>query len=97
MKMDLGMELGKEEKTKIMKRLKRIEGQAKGIQRMLEEGQDFQQVIIQLKALRSAVQNASQALMAFYLECYVDEQVKNGVPAKKAMEKAMEMLANQAL
>ncbi|MBS3976165.1 MAG: metal-sensitive transcriptional regulator [Syntrophomonadaceae bacterium] len=97
MKIDLGMELGKEEKTKIMNRLKRIEGQAKGIQRMLEEGQDCQQVIIQLKALRSAVQNASQALMAFYLECYVDEQVKNGVPAKKALEKAMEMLANQAL
>ena len=97
MKIDLAMELGKEEKTKIMNRLKRIEGQAKGIQRMLEEGQDCQQVIIQLKALRSAVQNASQALMAFYLECYVDEQVKNGVPAKKALEKAMEMLANQAL
>ncbi|MEW6662412.1 MAG: metal-sensitive transcriptional regulator [Bacillota bacterium] len=91
------MDLGKEEKNKIMNRLKRIEGQARGIQRMLEEGQDCQQVIIQLKALRSAVQNASKALMASYLECYLDEQVKKGMPAKKALEKAMEMLANQAL
>jgi len=91
------MDLGKEERNKIMNRLKRIEGQSRGIQRMLEEGQDCQKVIIQLKALRSAVQNASKALIASYLECYLDEQVRNGVPASKAMENAMEMLVNQAL
>jgi DNA-binding FrmR family transcriptional regulator len=91
------MELEKEEKTKIMNRLKRIEGQARGIQRMVEEGKDCQQVIIQLKALRSAVQNASKALMASYLECYLDEQVKKGIPARKAMEQAMKILEDQAL
>ena len=42
-----------ENKTK--SRLKRIEGQLRGILRMMEEGQDCKDVITQLSAVRSGV------------------------------------------
>lgn len=51
-------------------RLKSIEGQARGIQRMLEDGRDCQEILDQLAALRAASHAASmQALEAFALHC----------------------------
>lgn len=44
-----------EEKTKIINRLRRIEGQVKGIQRMLESEQCCGDILIQISAVRSAV------------------------------------------
>lgn len=40
---------------KVKNRLKRIEGQIKGVLRMMEEGQDCKAVITQLSASRSAI------------------------------------------
>lgn len=51
-------------------RLKSIEGQARGIQRMLEDGRDCREILDQLAALRAASHAASiQALEAFALHC----------------------------
>lgn len=56
--------------TVLMSRLKSIEGQARGIQRMLEEGRDCQEILDQLAALRAASHAVSmQALEAFALHC----------------------------
>jgi len=54
----------------LVTRLKSIEGQARGIQRMIEEGRDCQETLDQLAALRAAAHAASmQALEAFALHC----------------------------
>ncbi len=51
-------------------RLKSIEGQARGIERMIEEGRDCHEILEQLAALRAATQAASmRALEAFALHC----------------------------
>ncbi|WP_036704988.1 MULTISPECIES: metal-sensing transcriptional repressor, partial [Paenibacillus] len=39
----------------IKNRLKRIEGQVRGVLSMLEEGQDCREIVIQLTAIRTAV------------------------------------------
>lgn len=41
--------------AKVKNRLKRIEGQIKGVLRMMEEGKDCKEVITQLSASRSAI------------------------------------------
>ena len=43
---------------KVKNRLSRMEGQLRGIQRMMEEGKDCQDVITQLSAVRSGVERA---------------------------------------
>ncbi len=57
-------------RTALTTRLKSIEGQARGIQRMIEEGRDCQEILDQLAALRAASHAVSmQALEAFALHC----------------------------
>jgi CsoR family transcriptional regulator, copper-sensing transcriptional repressor len=46
-------------KTQAIQRLARIEGQLRGVQKMIAEDRDCQEVVQQLIAIRSAVQAAS--------------------------------------
>ena len=45
-------------------RLRRLEGQIRGIQRMLDEGQDCQSVVTQLAAAKAALDRVSYRLVA---------------------------------
>ncbi|WP_456397069.1 metal-sensitive transcriptional regulator [Desulfurobacterium sp.] len=81
-----------EEKKKVIKRLKRIEGQIRGLQRMIEEGEHCEDVLIQLSAVKSALESLSVAVTESYLKhCFV----KGGIihPEKKhELEKALKVL-----
>lgn len=62
--------LDEKTRTELLARLKSIEGQARGIQRMLAEERDCQAIMDQLAALRAASQAVSmQALEAFAMHC----------------------------
>jgi CsoR family transcriptional regulator, copper-sensing transcriptional repressor len=50
-------------------RLRRVEGQVRGVQKMVDEDRDCQEILQQLAAIRSAVQNASE----FFLRTYAKE------------------------
>jgi len=60
-------------KKDLVNRLNRIEGQVRGIQKMLENDRDCKEVLQQLTAVRSAFQNASQLFVKDYaLQCLQD-------------------------
>jgi len=46
----------------VIARLSRIEGQIRGVQRMLGEGRDCQEVITQLSAIKAAITSVSTTL-----------------------------------
>lgn len=46
-------------KSKTMQRLARVEGQLRGVQKMIAEDRDCKDIVQQLIAIRSAVQSAS--------------------------------------
>ncbi len=57
-------------KTEMVKRLKRIEGQARGIQKMVEEERDCEAIMTQLNAINEAVRSASRMMAEqFAAEC----------------------------
>jgi CsoR family transcriptional regulator, copper-sensing transcriptional repressor len=57
-------------RTVLITRLKSIEGQARGIQRMVDEGRQCQEIMDQLAALRAAAHAVSmRAFEAFALHC----------------------------
>jgi DNA-binding FrmR family transcriptional regulator len=61
-------------RTVLTTRLKSIEGQARGIQRMLEEGRDCQTILDQLAALRAASHAVTMlALERFAASCLREE------------------------
>ena len=53
-------------KDDMLKRLRRIEGQVRGVQKMIEEDRECNDVIQQLAAIRSAVHQANLALVRDY-------------------------------
>lgn len=62
-----------ETRDDLIKRLRKIEGQAQGIQRMLLEGRDCREVLNQLASVRAATQRVSAELVRHYaLSCFND-------------------------
>lgn len=53
-------------KKAVISRLKRIEGQVRGIETMVEEERDCREIIQQLTAVRSAVNGATLAFLQDY-------------------------------
>ncbi len=55
-----------EAKDKLIQRLRRVEGQIRGVESMLDEERDCQEILQQLSAIRSAVQSASRIFLQEY-------------------------------
>jgi len=51
----------------ILKRLKRIEGQVRGLQKMLDADRDCESLVTQLAAIRSAVESVGQLILNNYM------------------------------
>lgn len=57
-------------RRELLQRLKRIEGQARGVQRMVEQGRDCREILAQLNAIRAATARASLYMVRNYAhEC----------------------------
>ena len=62
-------------KEVLLKRLRRAEGQIRGIQKMIENGRDCESVITQLGAVRSAIEGVGGLILKNYMKiCFRDEQ-----------------------
>jgi len=61
-------------KETLVKRLKRVEGQVRGIQRMIENGRECESVITQLAAVRSAIDGTAGLILQNYMKiCFKGE------------------------
>ncbi len=58
--------LSEDVRNKLIKRLQRIEGQVRGVRRMLEEERDCADVVTQLAAIRGAVHQTSVLVVQEY-------------------------------
>ncbi len=60
-------------KEDLQKRLRRIEGQTRGVQKMLADDRECQEIMQQLKAIQAAVKNATSIFMRAYAkECLLE-------------------------
>lgn len=62
------MELPNEDRDKIIKRLRRVEGQLRGIQAMIDEGRDCNEVLTQFAAAHRAMSKAGFRFFAATME-----------------------------
>jgi CsoR family transcriptional regulator, copper-sensing transcriptional repressor len=71
-----------ETREDLIKRLRKIEGQTQGIQRMLADGRSCREVLNQLESVRAATLRVSQELMKQYAHsCLQDPQCFNSQEA----------------
>jgi len=61
-------------KETLLKRLKRAEGQIRGIQKMIENGRECESVVTQLAAVRSAIDSVAGLILKNYMKiCFEGE------------------------
>lgn len=70
------MKLKNEEmKTKLAQRLRRVEGQVRGIEVMIAEGRECREIVQQLSAAQAALQGFGRAFLEEYaVECLIDNE-----------------------
>lgn len=67
-----------DELQKLNNRLKRVEGQVRGVQRMLEEDAYCTDILTQVSAIQSALHAFNQELLVNHINTCVIEDIKNG-------------------
>ena len=66
------------ERRDLMNRLKRIEGQVRGLQRMLEEDAYCPDILTQASAVNSAVNSFCRVLLASHIRTCVSDDIRSG-------------------
>lgn len=67
----------KNDKQAIIKRLNRIEGQVKGIQKMVEDERYCVDILVQISAIRSAINKVGNIILENHIKGCVSESIKN--------------------
>lgn len=67
-----------EEVRKMMNRLNRIEGQVRGVKKMLEEDQYCVDILTQVSAIQAALNAFNKELLSSHIHSCVVEQIQNG-------------------
>ncbi len=91
--------LFKNEKTKqdLLTRMRRIEGQTRGVQSMIEDDRECSEVLQQLTALRSAIQSASLFLLKQYAtSCIINIEEKNNEQKREELLENLIILLGKA-
>jgi CsoR family transcriptional regulator, copper-sensing transcriptional repressor len=82
------------DKDAYLKRLRRIEGQVRGLQRMVEEDKYCIDILTQVSAATKALQSFSLELLEEHLEhCVVDAARKGGPEAQDKVREASDAIA----
>ncbi|MDQ6665469.1 MAG: metal-sensitive transcriptional regulator [Acidobacteriota bacterium] len=69
-------------KTTNLIRLRRIEGQIRGLQRMVEDDRYCADIMIQISSVQQALRGVGRVLMRNHLQHCVTQAVTKGSPAK---------------
>jgi DNA-binding FrmR family transcriptional regulator len=57
-----------------LKRPKRLEGQVRGVEKMIEDGRDCESIVTQLGAVRSAIEGVGALLLRNYMKLCFDNK-----------------------
>jgi DNA-binding FrmR family transcriptional regulator len=74
------------DKRTIQSRLRRIEGQVRGVQKMVEDDRYCIDVLTQVNATRAALESVALRLLADHTEHCVTEAIRSGSGAGKVRE-----------
>ena len=78
--------INEEAKDKSIKRLKRIEGQVKGLMKMIDEEQYCIDLVNQVNAIRRALEQVALIIMRRHVESCVAESIKKDKGKQKIDE-----------
>lgn len=80
-----------DEKQKILNRLKRVEGQVRGIQAMVEEDRYCVDILVQISAIQSALKNTGMTITERHMKHCVTDAINTG-EGEESIEELMAVL-----
>jgi CsoR family transcriptional regulator, copper-sensing transcriptional repressor len=90
--------MNSDEAGRLINRLRRVEGQSRGLQRMIEEGRTCEEIFTQLAATKAALDRVGVLLISLKMRECLAEEVEDGEPpaSPEAVEKALEAFLKYA-
>ncbi|MED3687730.1 metal-sensitive transcriptional regulator [Peribacillus butanolivorans] len=76
----------------VINRLKRIEGQIKGVLGMMEKGKDCRDIVTQLSAARNAIDRTMGVIVSANLEQCVRDNIEKGEGTEHLVKEAVNLL-----
>jgi DNA-binding FrmR family transcriptional regulator len=80
-------------KGEYLKRLRRIEGQVRGLQRMVEEEQYCIDILTQVSAVTKALQSVALGLLDEHIGHCVADAIREGTDAEAKLKEATDAIA----
>lgn len=80
------------EKIKILSRLKRIEGQIRGIQGMIIEERSCSDIMVQMAAAKSALNQASKLILENHVNSWFDSSISSDDISQDMITEVMELM-----
>lgn len=87
------MGMNTSDKQKIMARLKRIEGQVRGLQKMIEKERDLDDILVQVAATKRAFDEAALIIIAENMKKCLSENLSD---CEKAISEALDIFVKYA-
>jgi CsoR family transcriptional regulator, copper-sensing transcriptional repressor len=83
--------LNDETKTKVRGRLRRIEGQVQGLQRMVDHDAYCVDILLQISAVQGALEQVQKLLLGRHIESCVSDALRSGSKSER-QQKVDELL-----
>ena len=81
-----------------LRRLKNIEGQTRGLQRMVEEEKYCVDILTQISAVRAALNSVGMLILQRHIETCVSEAIKSGGEERtEIIDELMSILARESI
>jgi DNA-binding FrmR family transcriptional regulator len=85
-----------EEAGRLINRLRRVEGQSRGLQRMIEESRSCEEIFTQLAATKAALDRVGVLLISLKMRECLAEETGDDTASPVAVEKALEAFLKYA-
>lgn len=85
-----------DEAGRLINRLRRVEGQSRGLQRMIDEGRSCEEIFTQLAATKAALDRVGVLLISLKMRECLNEEAGDEIASPEAVEKALEAFLKYA-
>ncbi len=82
--------MGSQEANRLINRLRRVEGQTRGLQRMIEEGRPCEEIFTQLAATKAALDRVGVLVISMKMQDCLKEEIGEDDVSADAVERALE-------
>ncbi|GAA0443376.1 MAG: metal-sensitive transcriptional regulator [Bacillota bacterium] len=78
--------------SNVKNRMKRVEGQIRGLLKMMEDEKDCRDIVTQMSAVRSAIDRTAALIVSTNLEQCIREEKENGESSEEIIQEAVQLL-----